>query len=276
MKANFHTHCTFCDGKHDPELYIEEALKKGFRALGFSSHVPMPFENSWAMKAGQETAYLKEIGRLKEKYKDRIQIYAGLELDYYDSERRNDFRQLELDYIIGSVHWFTNMEKQQYYSIDGNAEEFRATLNELFKGDMKSFATAYYKQMINMVREFKPDIVGHLDVIKKNNKGETYFSEKDPWYRALVNELLLVIAANGSIVEVNTGGITRGYIDEAYPSQWILVECRKLDIPVVISADAHSAQDIDGCFEYAVSLLKESGYTEQRTLTNGVWISENL
>jgi histidinol-phosphatase (PHP family) len=48
--TNYHSHCHYCDGKYEPEKYIESALQQGLLAYGFSSHTPLPFETTWAMK----------------------------------------------------------------------------------------------------------------------------------------------------------------------------------------------------------------------------------
>ena len=67
MIANFHTHTSFCDGKNTPEEIIKAAINKGFSAIGFSGHGYTDFDLRYCMKNTYE--YIKEITRLKEKYK---------------------------------------------------------------------------------------------------------------------------------------------------------------------------------------------------------------
>ena len=57
------------------------AITHGFRAYGFSSHSPLPFETFWNMSKDDMPEYLQEIKRLKQKYSDQLEIYAGLEID---------------------------------------------------------------------------------------------------------------------------------------------------------------------------------------------------
>lgn len=33
--SNYHSHCTFCDGRSTPEDFIKFAVAHGFRAYGF-------------------------------------------------------------------------------------------------------------------------------------------------------------------------------------------------------------------------------------------------
>lgn len=102
--SNYHSHCTFCDGRSNPEDFVRFAIAKGFRAYGFSSHSPLPFETNWNMSAIDMPEYLQEINRLRQKYADRIEIYTGLEIDYLDTTYNASipyFRELPLDYRIG-------------------------------------------------------------------------------------------------------------------------------------------------------------------------------
>ena len=84
--SNYHSHCTFCDGRSIPEDFVRFAITHGFRAYGFSSHSPLPFETFWNMSKDDMPEYLQEIKRLKQKYSDQLEIYAGLEIDYLNKE----------------------------------------------------------------------------------------------------------------------------------------------------------------------------------------------
>ena len=72
MKCNFHTHTNYCDGKDAPEELVKAALKKGFFALGFSSHSYTEMDKSFALSPQKAEKYRAEIAELKEKYKDKI------------------------------------------------------------------------------------------------------------------------------------------------------------------------------------------------------------
>ena len=81
MLSNLHTHTTFCDGVSTPEETVISAIDKGFGSLGFSAHAYAPYGLEYCMK--DEDGYIKEILRLKEKYKSKIEIYLGTEEDAY-------------------------------------------------------------------------------------------------------------------------------------------------------------------------------------------------
>ena len=47
------------------------------------------------------------------------------------------------------------------------------------------------------------------------------------------------------IVEINTGGISRGWRKTPYPSLDILKKIFSKNIPITISSDAHTVENID-------------------------------
>lgn len=272
--ANYHTHSCFCDGEGEPESYVKEALCCGFDAIGFSSHAPISLFKSYVMEDTKLNSYCDTIKNLKAKYKDQIQIYLGLEVDYIPNvsgPSSPQFSGLELDFTIGSIHFMKNPHNGEYLSVDENAPCFERIMQEVFKGKIQDFISYYYTLIRQMIREHNPSIIGHLDLVKKFNSNNEFFREDEKWYIDEVNQTLQVIAAAGSIVEINTGGISRGYIKSLYPSTWILKECRKLGIPIMLNSDAHSPKFIKAHFEQAIEIINGVGYSCQRRLINGSW-----
>ena len=80
--TNYHTHCYLDDGNGKPEEYVEEGIRKGLRALGFSCHAPLPFQADWVLPKSSLPVYIREISALKKKYAEKIEVYLGLEVDY--------------------------------------------------------------------------------------------------------------------------------------------------------------------------------------------------
>lgn len=80
--TNLHTHSLYCDGAATIEEMIVSAIENGFDSLGISSHGPVDEETYWNIKKDKVEEYIEEVKRLKEKYKDKIEIFLGMELDY--------------------------------------------------------------------------------------------------------------------------------------------------------------------------------------------------
>ena len=76
--ANYHTHSLYCDGKSTLEEHVREAEKQGLRQLGFSSHSPVPFENSFAISEEKVPEYVREIDELQQK--TSIKLLKSLEV----------------------------------------------------------------------------------------------------------------------------------------------------------------------------------------------------
>ncbi len=276
---NLHTHSIFCDGNGKPEEYVLSAIEKGFRVIGFSSHAPTPITLDWTLKNENLNLYFETINSLKKKYKEKIEIYLGLEFDYYEEKKYQALyfqTKDKLDFNISSVHFLYDNRKQIFYIIDGKIESYIDALKNLYNENVMNFVSAYYELERKMILEYQPDIVAHMDLIKKNNKGGHFFSEKERWYKKQVLYTLDVISKSSSILEINTGGIARGSINDFYPSEWLFKECYKRNIPVIINSDCHTPSKIDTYFNEAKNALKKAGYTTQKVLLKSRWIEVEI
>lgn len=263
---NHHTHTSFCDGSDEPAAYVKKALKAGFHTLGFSSHAPVPFKNSFAIQDENDLMnYCNSIRALKNIYSDRINILLGLEIDYIKSVSRDfkDFRdQYQLDYVIGSVHLVRNGSDRGLWFIDGpRMGSYDSGMKNVFRGDIHAAVKAYYHQTIQMILTQKPEIIGHIDKVKMHNRGR-FFTEDELWYRNLVMDTLDIARQCGSIIEVNTRGIYTKSSDDLYPAKWILREILARNIPVTLSSDAHKPEEVDGYYAEAIRILKNIGFRE--------------
>ena len=100
-KQNLHTHTHYVDGKDTPEEMILTAIERGFDSIGFSDHSLM--KNSFLsckMTPDAFARYKAEVRALKEKYRGVLDVFCGLEYDFYSDVPTDD-----LDYLIGSVHY---------------------------------------------------------------------------------------------------------------------------------------------------------------------------
>ena len=272
--SNYHTHNNFCDGKNTIEEVVLTAIDKGFLHLGISSHAHIPNQEDWTINDGKMEAYLHEVNRMKRKYANKINIYTGLEIDY--------FCQLgwypsiipyieDLDYNIGSVHCFYKGDVWEDYYIDDTRESFEKGVDHIFHGNIQEAVRYYYNCIQTMVTQYHPTIVGHIDLIKKNNKGNYFFNEKDKWYRDLVEGVLSTIKSSSSIIEVNTGGIARFGSDLLYPSISILEEIYRKGMDITVNSDCHHVEDIDCYYEEAYHLLKDIGFDRVLFFTDKGW-----
>jgi histidinol-phosphatase (PHP family) len=277
--ANYHCHSRLDDGQGELADYAVAAVAKGFATLGYSGHAPVPFEAGWTMAPEILPEYVDTVRRLKREYDGQLEILLGLEVDFIPgllSVRSAHIRNIPLDFGIGSVHFLGRLEDGTWWTADGAREELERGLAENFDGDVRAAVERFYSLTLQMAQESPPDMIGHFDVVKKNNQDGRYFSEDAPWYRRAVRGALDAISRAGSILEVNTGGVVRGTSGVLYPSEWILAEALRRGIPVTVNADAHRPEHIDGYFRESFALLKEVGYRHITRLSGGSRIEEAL
>lgn len=268
MKTNYHTHTTFCDGKNTPEEMLISALQKGFDILGFSAHAMHPFASFWHLSCRDFDAYTAEIARLKKAYAGKITVALGFEADYLpplSAPEKSRYAQFGAEYVIGSVHYAAGGA----FAVDADAREVARGIKNHFGGDGKKFVLEYFRNVRNMIYSCDFDIAGHIDVIRKRNGELNFFDERDDWYMREIELTAKAAAQQGVIVEINTGGIARGAIDDVYPSRDFLSALNALGVPVMINSDAHNADGLDYAFERARLCAKNAGYAETTYLLDG-------
>jgi histidinol-phosphatase (PHP family) len=262
-----HTHTHFCDGKGDVESFCLKALEKGFASLGFSAHAPIlkktGIATDWTMKEERLEAYLDEVRAAKRRWEGRLRIYLGLEVDFIPGlmgPADRDYRDMGLDYIIGSVH-FVVPPIGAPFTVDGPPEELEQGIREGWGGDLRAAVNAYWDSLEAMLRAGGLVVLGHADLIKKNNPRNRWFSEADEFYRLRTGAAAALAAQTGVTAEINTGGMNRRKLPVPYPSLPFLRLFREKGVPMVINADAHCPEDLDGHYGEAREALLAAGYT---------------
>ncbi len=258
INSNFHTHTKYCDGKNTPEEIVRHAISLGFSAVGFSGHGYTPKDLSFCMSEEDTQKYIQEISLLKENYKDKIEIYTGLEADLYTEFKRDDF-----DYIIGSCHYVK--ECGERFAIDYTEEIQLSLVNEFFSGDYLEFVSAYYENMAKLPA-ISPDIIGHFDLVTKFNEGNKYFDETDKKYLDLAYSCIDALLPYCDLFEINTGAICRGYKKTPYPSIPILKRLKEKNARIIITSDCHDTKNLDCNFKETRILLKELGFLSTTVL----------
>ena len=178
-------------------------------------------------------------------------------------------------YLLGSVHYIKGPKTGKLHPVDWGAEELQACLDE-FEGDGAAMVRAYYALVEENVKRFQPDIIGHFDLVVKNNAGGRFFDETSSAYRAAALHALHTCIKAGCIVEVNTGGAYRGYREDFYPAAFLLEELARLGGKVTLNADAHHADGLCFGFDAALAQMKAAGIREVWMPKGNGFISKSL
>ena len=264
----------------------EAALAAGVRTLGFSGHGYVSFDPPYCMSGLATAAYRREALALRREYAGRLEILCGVEWDLYSTAAPGVPQAVPaalaatekaagqsaageppfFDYVIGSAHYIRG-KNGTFYAVDGAPEEFERCIREEFGGDGEALAEQYYRNVEQTARRLRPHILGHFDLVKKLNRGGRYFNEASPRCRAAAEAALAAAKAAGCVLEINTGGVYRGYGSEYYPAPPLLRQWRALGGEVVITADAHTADALTFDFDKAAACAKAAGFDRVLVLT---------
>ena len=264
--TNYHTHSHYDDGIGDIEDYVIHAIKNKMYAIGFSCHSPVPFDSVWNMKYEKLLNYVIDVGKVKKKYKDQIKIYNGIEADFIEDLLFPDtFQNFGFEYVIGAVHYVGRFENGTYSNLDTSSKIYREGLEQIYENDIKKAVRAYYNAIATMVTNHKPDVVAHFDIINKFNQykqKDAFFDESENWYRLYALEALEAVKQSGCLIEINTRNCFKKLSDFFYPNTWIIEKCRDMKIPLIFSADAHSAEQLTSYHNEVIDLLRKIGVNE--------------
>lgn len=263
--SNLHTHTTYCDGKNTAREIIQRAIELGWESIGFSGHAYTPCDTAYCMSGEGTLAYQKEIQLLQEEYRDRIQIYLGIEQDLF-----SDPPTFSYDYIIGSTHYL-QCGDDSYAAVDASPKETAAAVKRFFGGDFYRFAQAYYRQISRVAAVTHCDIVGHFDLITKFNEGGRMFDESDPRYRSAALEALEQVVQTCPLFEINTGAMLRAGRSVPYPSAFLLRHLHHLKGQIILTSDCHQVEGLDWGFSQAAALAKDCGFRYGKILRDGVF-----
>ena len=249
-----HIHSPYCQhGSKDAlEDYVKRAIEIGLDEITFTEHLPLPEnfkdpspENDSAMSVNQLHKYMEEVSNLKCKYKDKIKINLGVEVDYlegYEEETRELLNKygMYFDDSILSVHMLNF--NGEYYVIDYSKEEFESISSLM--GGVSDVYYKYYKTLKKAVRadlgEYKPKRIGHLNLVRKFNKVFPYNYDNN----IILEELLMLIKEKGYELDYNVSGLLKEYCEEPYISGHLLELVKKYKIPMVFGSDAHSVKNM--------------------------------
>jgi histidinol-phosphatase (PHP family) len=244
-RTDYHIHSNYSDGRSSPEDYIAPAIAAGLSEIGFSEHLTL-FKDleEWNMNPVNIFPYINHIDSLRNKVKI-IDIKTGLEVDYFAGKEKeiSDFlNPLQLDYIIGSVHYLG--EK----TVEFGPEFYEGkNFDRLFESYFDSVSAAVSSGLF--------DIIGHCDLIRIY--GYKPSSDQEPLYR----KLAVTMKKHNVAFELNTNGRNRPLAD-FYPDRQFLHIFREENVPVCVNSDAHMPSRIGQYFDEAYELLRYVGFTE--------------
>ena len=251
---------------------IEAAVAFGYHTFGVSEHAPRDearFLYTEEKSQGWDVArlwsafeaYATEVANLADEFADRITILRGFEAEVVPSDRyaqlMRDIRERhQFEFTVGSVHYVGEM------AIDGPQEAYDQAATAY--GGIQGLSIAYYDTVSEMVTALRPEVVGHLDLIRKRAPSEE--SVDTPQIRDAAFRTLEVIRQHEAILDLNTAGYRKN-LGRPYPAPWLVRQAHDMGIGFCFGVDSHGPQHVGEGLESARKYLMELGVDSITALT---------
>ena len=254
LTANYHTHTYRCNHAEGADRdYVESAIRAGMKILGFSDHSPMIFPkeiygdyySGFRMRPEQAEDYFRSVSDLKAEYKNEIEIYAGVEVEYYPDcfpAYLEFMRQFPLDYMILGQH-FAGGEKTGFGVFNETADPARLQY--------------YYDVVTAAVKTGKFLYIAHPDVI--------HFTGDPAVYDAYTRRFLEELRPLDPVLEINQHGHL-GERNYPNPAFWKLAGA--LGFSAVVGVDAHAPAELEdeARIGWCIDLAEQNGLRLPETL----------
>lgn len=227
MLYNYHTHTTRCNHATGTDReYVEAAIKRGLKVLGFADHAPYlfpdtDFQSGYRMRLEQTEDYVQSVRKLAKEYEKDIKIYCGFELEYYPDfhkEEKAFLMQFKPDYFIMGQHFVGN-EIDGHYYINTKGNEF---LTSYVTQVLAGLATGDFLYLAH------PDVTGVVHFSAERIESE---------YRRLCKGAKCM----GIPLEINLLGL-RG--NRHYPTETFFKIAGEEGNDILLGMDAHSPEEI--------------------------------
>jgi len=226
MIANYHTHTIRCEhAVGSDKEYVEAAISRGMKILGFADHVPYKYplepEHGIRMREQVLEEYVDSVRMLKKEYAHDIEIYLGLEAEYfpdYFETFMNYVKEYDIEYLLLGQHFLGNgIGELHVNQLDNNPE----------------FLQRYCRQTAEAIETGTFSYFAHPDIIRSMGQPELYERE--------MRKLCQTAKRCNVPVEINLLGIRE---NRQYPNDAFWKVAGEEGCQVILGADAHKPEDV--------------------------------
>ncbi|MDE6260444.1 MAG: histidinol-phosphatase [Oscillospiraceae bacterium] len=245
MIANYHTHTWRCGHAEGSEQdYVQQAVNAGLKTLGFSDHTPYDFFDaeprnpSIRMKPEELPEYAAAIRKFANEYRDQIQIFTGVEAEYYPKYFPRTLEMLKengIQYMILGQHFLGNEIGEPYC---GRPCSDRKMLERYVAQTIEALDTGLFLYFAH------PDLI--------------HFVGSSSVYEREMRKLCQAAKRTGTPLEINLLGIRE---NRHYPNEQFWQIAAEEGSTVILGSDAHSPQHVvdPESERYALALVERLG-----------------
>ena len=252
--ADLHIHTKFSpDSSEEPQAYIDEAILKKEKIIGFSEHMDFDYlALKLKFKPTDICKYFDYIKELKKTNESNIKVLCGVEFGFCAATLAKDKyieleKLLRFDYVINSVH-----------VVDGLESYFQP----YFKGKTKQLAyDRYFETVLDSLNaNYDYQIIGHLGYVARNAPYENAKIQINE-HTKIIDEILKTAIRLEKTIELNTSVRTAGSI--TLPTFEIIQKYYDLGGRLIaISSDAHRISQMYFNFDAVKQELKKIGFRQ--------------
>jgi len=248
-----HTHSKY--SKHaigTIEDIVVSAIKNNIKYLTITDHAPFPIDINNRLFDYELKSYFEDINIVQLKYSREITILKGLEVDFvpkYKTYTENLISNMELDFVIGSIHFIF-------------LENKRVNIWDIANIHDKKLTSQYFLYLKELIQSNLFDTIGHPDAILRGGIDENIYC--DNFYP------LIELMQNTNIsYELNTSGLRKSTYDIKtdkknkgiwnFPSKSLIQILNDNNISFTIGSDAHKPSEINIGIQTILNIVKNIG-----------------
>ena len=223
MNYNYHTHTYRCGhAVGTPEEYILRAIECGVKHMGFSDHMPHIYkdgtEAGFRVPVAQAEAYIDELRALREKYKDKIDILIGFEMEYFSDtfpKMLQNAVNYGGEYLIYGGHYLEECETVYAGNLTSDPEHVKK----------------YARTVVAAIKSGAYTYIAHPDMLT--------FSGDEKVYIDAMRKICKASKEEGIPLEINFLGIRTNRV---YPNEIFWKIAGEEGSPVTFGFDAHDPE----------------------------------
>jgi len=273
---SLHTHSAGFDGRNAPSEMVARACEIGMTSFGISNHFIVhpnitksrfyPHAVSGGYSAIYSSSFDEAIAKFKPHYEELarlsdacgIKLYRGMELDYFDTPDwmrgvEKVIKTLHPDYIICASHFV------EYDGMLCNVHDIANAKHNAYNEMLQ----LYWEKIGRAAKTGVFNWMAHLDLPKKMLCGSGAL-----WI-PFEQKAIDAIAQSKTPIEINTSFYDRNQ-NQPYPSARILQMAAAANVPVLLSDDAHRAEQIGRHFGRAYDFAKSCGINNFLTVQDAI------
>ncbi len=241
IKRDGHMHPNIMKKPHQGDEFILRAIELDFSEIVFTDHMPFTVtgDEHDRIPFGMVGEYCEAVSNFAEKYRDKICIKTGIEIDFHPDcldEITEVLASGKFDVILGSSHL--------------NIAGFGVPFGKITRTD---YAALVLENYLRAAESGLFHVMTHLDVYRWVFSEAMYPTIDDGFdvsvHEDILRHIFSAMEKRGIALEINAAPLYKKYDDlGAYPEKKILAVAEDYDLRLVYGSDAHSADKIG--FEY--------------------------